>query len=130
MPVNPDASATAVIVIFDVPSKDTPLIVLAVCSAVAVPALPVTLPLIGAVTAKPLNVPTDVIFGCAAVVIVPPMLDAVIPPDVTTDVGVILPNDKLIEGVVFGLVTVPEIPFAVTTETEVTPADATLPKRA
>lgn len=47
--VTPEASvapvsvpAAAVTVMFAVPSKDTPLIVLAVCSAVAVPALPVT----------------------------------------------------------------------------------------
>ena len=47
--VTPDASvapvsvpAAAVTVILAVPSKDTPLIVLAVCRAVAVPALPVT----------------------------------------------------------------------------------------
>ncbi len=63
VPVNAEASATAVIVIFDVPSKDTPLIVLAVCNAVAVPALPVTLPLIGAVTVRPDKVPTDVMAG-------------------------------------------------------------------
>ena len=58
VPVKADASVTAVIVIFEVPSKDTPLIVLAFCKAVAVAAFPVTLPLIGAVTVKPVNVPT------------------------------------------------------------------------
>ena len=49
--VTPDASvvpvsvpAAAVIVILEVPSNETPLIVRAVCSAVAVEALPVSVP--------------------------------------------------------------------------------------
>ena len=83
VPDKVDASATEVMVIFDVPSKDTPLIVLAFCKAVAVAALPVTLPMIGAVTVKPLNVPTDVIFGCATVFNVPVkfVADTVVNPD-------------------------------------------------
>jgi hypothetical protein len=44
----------------EVPSKATPLIVLGVASAVAVAALPVTLPEIGAVTVRLLSVPTEV----------------------------------------------------------------------
>jgi hypothetical protein len=46
--------------ILDVPSKATPLIVLGVASAVAVAALPVTLPEIGAVTVRLPSVPTEV----------------------------------------------------------------------
>jgi hypothetical protein len=45
---------------FEVPSKATPLIVLGVASAVAVAALPVTLPEIGAVTVRLPSVPTEV----------------------------------------------------------------------
>ena len=62
-PVKVVASATAVMVILPVPSNGTPLIFLGVASLVAVPALPVTLPAIGAVTVSPLNVPTEVIAG-------------------------------------------------------------------
>lgn len=61
VPVNPEAAAGTVI--FAVPSNATPLIVLDVAKAVAVPALPVTLPEIGAETVKPVNVPTEVIVG-------------------------------------------------------------------
>jgi Rieske Fe-S protein len=57
------AMAVAVMLISDVPSKETPLIVLGVARAVAVPALPVTLPEIGAVTVSPLKVPTEVMAG-------------------------------------------------------------------
>jgi len=60
VPVNVPASAAADMVISAVPSKLTPLIVLAVCNAVAVAALPVTLPAIGLVTVKLPSVPTDV----------------------------------------------------------------------
>ena len=63
VPVNVLASATAVMSMFAVPSKLTPLIVLAVVSLVAVPAFPVTDPVIGAVTVKPVKVPTEVMFG-------------------------------------------------------------------
>ncbi|MFA5838318.1 MAG: hypothetical protein WC837_15360, partial [Bellilinea sp.] len=45
-------------VISVVPLKDTPFILRAVCNAVAVPALPVIVPVIGFVTAKLVNVPT------------------------------------------------------------------------
>ena len=57
------AMAEAVMLMFEVPSKATPLIVLGIARAVAVPALPVTLPEIGAVTVSPLKVPTEVIAG-------------------------------------------------------------------
>jgi hypothetical protein len=63
VPVKVFASATAVTVISADPSKSTPLIFLAAASFVAVPALPVTDPVIGAVTVKPVNVPTEVIAG-------------------------------------------------------------------
>jgi hypothetical protein len=63
LPVNRLASAAELMVISDVPSNGTPLIFLAVASFVAVPALPVTLPAIGALTVKPLKVPTEVIAG-------------------------------------------------------------------
>ena len=62
-PVKVVASATAVMVILPVPSNGTPLMFLAVASLVAVAALPVTLPAIGAVTVSPLKVPTEVIAG-------------------------------------------------------------------
>ena len=62
-PVNVVASATAVMVILSVPSKGTPLMFLGVASLVAVPALPDTLPVIGAVTVKPDKVPSEVIAG-------------------------------------------------------------------
>ena len=57
------AMAEAVMLMLEVPSKATPLIVLGIARAVAVPALPVTLPEIGAVTVSPLKVPTEVIAG-------------------------------------------------------------------
>jgi hypothetical protein len=60
VPVKVPASAVAVMLMFEVPSKATPLIVLGVARAVAVPALPVTLPEIGAVTVRLLSVPTEV----------------------------------------------------------------------
>ena len=50
-------------VISAVPLNGTPLIFLGVARAVAVAALPVTLPVIGAVTDKPVKVPTEVMFG-------------------------------------------------------------------
>jgi hypothetical protein len=71
VPASVLASAEAVMLMFEVPSKATPLIVRGLASAVAVAALPVTLPDIGAVTVSPLKVPTEVIAGCAAVVTVP-----------------------------------------------------------
>tara|TARA_R110000868_G_scaffold410412_1_gene698381 strand:- start:22 stop:561 length:540 start_codon:yes stop_codon:yes gene_type:complete len=59
--------AAAVTVMFPVPLNEVPLIVLAVCKAVAVaafpdvdPDAPVTLPVIGAVTVSEPRVPTDV----------------------------------------------------------------------
>ena len=58
MPVKVLASATAVTVIDELPSNGTPLILTGAASLVAVPALPVTLPTIGLVTVKPVNVPT------------------------------------------------------------------------
>jgi hypothetical protein len=60
VPVKVPASAVAVTLILEVPSKATPLIVLGVAKAVAVAALPVTLPEIGAVTVRLLSVPTEV----------------------------------------------------------------------
>ena len=57
------AMAEAVMLMLEVPSKATPLIVLGIARAVAVAALPVTLPEIGAVTVSPLKVPTEVIAG-------------------------------------------------------------------
>jgi hypothetical protein len=60
VPVSVLASAEAVMLMLEVPSKATPLIVLGIASAVAVPALPVTLPEIGAVTVRLLSVPTEV----------------------------------------------------------------------
>jgi hypothetical protein len=63
VPVREFASAEAVMLMLEVPSKETPLIVLGIASAVAVAALPVTLPEIGAVTVSPLKVPTEVIAG-------------------------------------------------------------------
>ena len=68
VPVSPEAAAP--IVMFAVPSKASPLIVLAVASLVAVAALPSTLPAIVPVTDKPVNVPTEVIAGCAGAVTV------------------------------------------------------------
>ena len=62
-PVSTPASATAEMVISAVPLNATPLIFLDVAKAVAVPALPVTLPAIGAVTVKSDKVPTDVMAG-------------------------------------------------------------------
>jgi hypothetical protein len=50
-------------------------IVRPVANLVAVPALPVTLPAIAAVTVRPVSVPTLVIFGCAAVVTVAAVVD-------------------------------------------------------
>ncbi len=50
-------------------------------------------------------------------------------PEADTDVGVILPNVSVIAGVLVGLVTVPEIPLAFTTDTVVTPVAGTLPER-
>jgi hypothetical protein len=70
VPVNVFASAAAVMVIFAEPSNGTPLIFLGVASLVAVAAFPVTLPAIGLVTERPVNVPTEVIAGCAAPVTV------------------------------------------------------------
>ena len=69
VPVN--VVAFAVTVISLEPSKFTPLIARAVCSVVAVPALPLMLPVIVFVTVKSVNVPTDVIFVCAASPIFP-----------------------------------------------------------
>jgi hypothetical protein len=60
VPVKVPAAAVAVMFILEVPSKETPLIVLGVASAVAVPALPVTLPEIGAVTVRLPSIPTEV----------------------------------------------------------------------
>jgi hypothetical protein len=60
LPVKVPASEVAVMLMFEVPSKATPLIVLGVASAVAVAALPVTLPEIGAVTVRLPSVPTEV----------------------------------------------------------------------
>lgn len=62
-PVSVPASDAAVIVILAVPSKGTPLIFLGVARAVAVAALPVTLPAIGLVTVNPVKVPTEVMAG-------------------------------------------------------------------
>ena len=129
VPVNNPASADVVMVMSDVPSNETPLIFLAVASFVAVAALPVMAPLIGVVTVSPDNVPTKVIFGCAAVVSVPPSVDAVMPPEATTEVGVIAPRLNEIEGVVVGLNTVADTPLAAVTETLVTPVAGTLPAR-
>jgi hypothetical protein len=67
------------------------------------------------------NVPTEVILGCAPVVNVPPSVVPVIAPEAETDVGVIAPRFNVIAGVVVGLATVPETPFAVVTDTVVTP---------
>jgi hypothetical protein len=80
-------------------------------------------------TDKLLNCPTDVIFGCAAVVNFPPNVVPVIAPDADTDIGVIFPSERLIEGVVVGLVTVAEIPLAAAIETVVTPVAGTFPIR-
>jgi hypothetical protein len=44
---------------------------------VTVPELPVTDPVIAAVTVNPVSVPTDVMFGCAAVVTVPAVVELV-----------------------------------------------------
>jgi len=63
LPVKVPAAAVAVMLMFEVPLKETPLIVLGVAKAVAVAALPVTLPEIGAVTVSPLKVPTEVMAG-------------------------------------------------------------------
>ncbi len=70
VPVNVFASAAAVMVISAVPSNGTPLIFLGVTSLFAVAALPVTLPAIGLVTERPVNVPTEVMAGWAAAVTV------------------------------------------------------------
>ena len=69
VPVN--VVAFAVTVISLEPSKFTPLIARAVLNTVAVPALPLMLPVIVFVTVKSVNVPTDVIFVCAASPIFP-----------------------------------------------------------
>ena len=79
-PVKVPAPATAVMVISALPSNATPLIFLVAANLVAVPALPVTLPVIGAVTVNPLRVPTEVIVGCAAVVTVPAVVAVVAVP--------------------------------------------------
>ena len=57
------ASAAAVMVIFAEPSNGTPLLFLGVASFVAVAEFPVTLPTIGLVTVRPVNVPTEVMAG-------------------------------------------------------------------
>ena len=62
-PVKVFDGATAVFVISAEPSKAVPLMFTGVASLVAVPALPVTLPVIGAVTVSPLKVPTEVMAG-------------------------------------------------------------------
>jgi hypothetical protein len=59
-----------------------PLVLVAVVALVAVPALPLMLPVIVAVTVNPLSVPTLVIFGCAAVVTVPAVVAEVADPAV------------------------------------------------
>ena len=51
---------------------------------------------------------------------VPDKFEPVTAPVAVTEVGVIAPKVKLIAGVVEAFVTVPEIPFAVVTETELT----------
>ena len=53
-------------------------------------------------------------------VLVPDKLDPVTVPVAATEDGVIAPSARLIAGVVVGFVTVPETPFALVTETEVT----------
>ena len=59
----------------------------------------------------------------------PPNVVPVIAPDAETDVGVISPKERLIAGVVVGLVTVAEMPLAAAMETVVTPAAGTFPFR-
>ena len=60
---------------FDVKADNVPKLVMFGCAAVvtvpAVPALPLTEPVIVEDTVRPVNVPTEVILGCAAVVTVP-----------------------------------------------------------
>ncbi len=57
-------------------------------------------------------------------VVVPVTANVGVPdPEITTpltDVGVIAPRESVIAGVVVGLATLPDIPFAVTTDTDVT----------
>ena len=77
VPVRVLASATAVTVMSADPSKGTPLMFFVAASLVAVPALPVTLPAMGAVTVNPVNVPTEVMAGWAAVVTVPAVVAVV-----------------------------------------------------
>jgi hypothetical protein len=50
-------------------------------------------------------------------------------PDAATDTGVIFPSVSVIAGVVVGLATVPEMPFALTIDTVVTPDGGIFPKR-
>ena len=70
VPVSRLASADDDMDISALPSKGIPLMFLATANLVAVPAFPLTLPVIGAVTVKPVNVPTDVMPGWAALLTV------------------------------------------------------------
>ena len=76
--------------------------------------------MVAPVTVRLPKVPTLVILGCAAVVMVPPNVVPVIAPEADTELGVMAPNDRVIVGVVVGFATVPLTPFAVVTETDVT----------
>ena len=106
-------------VLFAVPLNEAPELVtspvampinLLVCNEVAVPAFPVTL--VWSPVFEPANdeLPTTVMLGVE------------LPESVTpfTEVGVIAPSVKEMAGVVVDVATVPETPFAVVTETEVT----------
>ena len=53
---------------------------------------------------------------------VPDKLDPVTVPVAATELGVIAPSVKVIAGVVVGVATTPDTPFAVVTETDVTVA--------
>jgi hypothetical protein len=70
VPLSVEASASAVIVILELPSKATPLIFLGVVSFVAVAELPVMPPLMGVETVSPDKVPRDVMADCVGLVTV------------------------------------------------------------
>jgi len=108
--VSDNVDPAAVTVMAAVPSKFTPLIARAVCSAVAVPALPVI------VVWSPVLLPEIELVPVTARV-------GVEEPETTTEFiedGVIAPSVRLIAGVVVDVATEPLTPLAVVTLTEVT----------
>jgi hypothetical protein len=74
----------------------------------------------GAVVVMLVTVPAPLAFNCVWTELVASMKAIVAALTPFVEVGVIAPKDRVIAGVVAGLATVPETPFAVATETVVT----------